>query len=150
MHDSFPKVNRDEWRQMLNSIRMFAASGLFACVAFISPALALPTSPAILTAPIGRELVQPAAHKPPFKKKSAHSKEKHARHKAERRDRERRDYERSRRGVHLHMGDDRDRRYWNDRYPGAPFGWWRYHDRPRDWKKRGCTLIGPDWFCPPR
>ncbi|ALK08882.1 hypothetical protein [Blastochloris viridis] len=29
-----------------------------------------------------------------------------------------------------------------------PPGWRRYHERPRDWNRRGCTAIGPIWYCP--
>jgi hypothetical protein len=38
---------------------------------------------------------------------------------------------------------DRDRRY-----KGPPPGWRRYHDRPRDWRVRRCTQLGPVWYCP--
>ena len=34
------------------------------------------------------------------------------------------------------------------RHRGPPPGWRRYHDRPRDWRRRGCLLIGPIWYCP--
>lgn len=30
----------------------------------------------------------------------------------------------------------------------APRGWHRYHARPRDWRDRGCVIVGPVWFCP--
>lgn len=48
----------------------------------------------------------------------------------------------------------RDRRHRRHRYePGsrrhaAPRGWHRYHSRPRDWRTRGCIIVGPVWFCP--
>jgi len=34
------------------------------------------------------------------------------------------------------------------RYRSAPRGWHRYHARPRDWRTRGCVIVGPMWFCP--
>jgi len=34
------------------------------------------------------------------------------------------------------------------RYRTAPHGWHRYHARPRDWRTRGCVIVGPVWFCP--
>lgn len=34
------------------------------------------------------------------------------------------------------------------RYRSAPRGWHRYHARPRDWRSRGCVIVGPVWFCP--
>ncbi len=44
---------------------------------------------------------------------------------------------------------DRRRRYRPGRHYGhAPRGWHRYHDRPRDWRTRGCIVVGPLWFCP--
>src|SRR5262245_21575774 len=131
---------------MRNLMKTVAIAGFLACAALASPARALPMSPAASVAPKGRDLVELASHKPPHKKKSERSKEKHARHKAERRERERRYDDRSRSGVHLHIGDDRSRHYRNDRYRDAPYGWWRYRDRPPHWKKRGCALIGPDWY----
>jgi hypothetical protein len=33
-------------------------------------------------------------------------------------------------------------------YRYAPHGWHRYHYRPRDWRTRGCIIVGPIWFCP--
>jgi Ni/Co efflux regulator RcnB len=33
-------------------------------------------------------------------------------------------------------------------YHAAPHGWHRYHYRPRDWRTRGCIVVGPLWFCP--
>jgi hypothetical protein len=45
---------------------------------------------------------------------------------------------------------DFDRGYhgrdYRDRHP--PPGWRRYHSRPGDWRRRGCMLIGPVWYCP--
>lgn len=38
---------------------------------------------------------------------------------------------------------DRDYR---DRRP--PPGWRHYSSRPRNWQRRGCTAIGPIWYCP--
>jgi len=34
------------------------------------------------------------------------------------------------------------------RLHAAPHGWRRYGARPRDWRTRGCVLVGPVWFCP--
>jgi hypothetical protein len=34
------------------------------------------------------------------------------------------------------------------RYHSAPHGWRRYGARPRDWRTRGCVIVGPVWFCP--
>lgn len=34
------------------------------------------------------------------------------------------------------------------RYDRAPSHWHRYHSRPRDWRRRGCIIVGPIWFCP--
>ncbi len=44
------------------------------------------------------------------------------------------------------------RRHWrhhrryrhHDRYRG----WHRYHHRPRNWRGRGCVILGPVWVCP--
>jgi Ni/Co efflux regulator RcnB len=33
-------------------------------------------------------------------------------------------------------------------YRHQPRGWRRYHYRPRNWRARGCIVIGPIWFCP--
>ena len=32
-------------------------------------------------------------------------------------------------------------------YRSAPHGWHRYQHRPRDWRRRGCIVVGPVWFC---
>lgn len=44
----------------------------------------------------------------------------------------------------------RDEHRWvpGHRYDRAPPNWRRYHERPRDWRRRGCVLVGPIWFCP--
>ena len=34
------------------------------------------------------------------------------------------------------------------RYRSAPHGWRSYRARPRDWRTRGCIVVGPAWFCP--
>ena len=34
------------------------------------------------------------------------------------------------------------------RYRTAPPGYRRYTVRPRDWRTRGCIIVGPLWFCP--
>ncbi|MGE0701799.1 MAG: hypothetical protein AB7O57_22060 [Hyphomicrobiaceae bacterium] len=54
-----------------------------------------------------------------------------------------------------HRGDrdrhrDHDRRRWTPghRYDSPPPRWRRYGDRPRDWRRRGCVIVGPVWFCP--
>lgn len=50
--------------------------------------------------------------------------------------------------------DARPRRTYKRRYtPGrryrtAPPGYRRYSARPRDWRTRGCVIVGPLWFCP--
>ena len=33
-------------------------------------------------------------------------------------------------------------------YRSGPRGWHRYYSRPWNWRYRGCTQIGPLWFCP--
>jgi Ni/Co efflux regulator RcnB len=33
-------------------------------------------------------------------------------------------------------------------YRTAPRGWHRYSARPRNWRTRGCIIVGPLWFCP--
>jgi hypothetical protein len=50
---------------------------------------------------------------------------------------------------HHHRGSDRWRgeRHWG-RHGGPPAGWRRYERRPWDWRRRGCAMIGPVWFCP--
>jgi hypothetical protein len=43
----------------------------------------------------------------------------------------------------------RNRNRWRRR--GArrpPPGWRRYRARPRDYRRRGCVIIGPIWYCP--
>jgi hypothetical protein len=47
-------------------------------------------------------------------------------------------------------GFDRDRSHYRPghRYDRAPSHWHRYHSRPRDWRRRGCVIVGPIWFCP--
>jgi hypothetical protein len=59
--------------------------------------------------------------------------------------------------VDVQMQDkDRDRRADRKRphyrpgghYRHSPRGWHRYHRRPRDWRTRGCIVVGPIWFCP--
>ena len=51
-----------------------------------------------------------------------------------------------------HKGDrDRDhRRRYNPggRYDSAPPRWRRYDRHPGDWRRRGCIIVGPLWFCP--
>ncbi|MBS0247605.1 MAG: hypothetical protein JSR61_13380 [Proteobacteria bacterium] len=65
---------------------------------------------------------------------------------------------------YYHRDDDRyrrddDRRYRRHtppppryrpgyRYRSAPHGWHRYDRRPGDWRRRGCVIVGPMWFCP--
>ena len=41
-------------------------------------------------------------------------------------------------------GRDRDFRR-DSRRP--PRGWRRYSRRPSDWRRRGCIVIGPLWYC---
>jgi hypothetical protein len=41
----------------------------------------------------------------------------------------------------------RDHR-WDRRHHAGPRGWHRYSSRPWNWQTRGCTAIGPVWFCP--
>lgn len=43
-----------------------------------------------------------------------------------------------------------DHQHWNRDTPhyGAPRSWRRYHSRPYDWRRRGCAMFGPVWFCP--
>lgn len=41
------------------------------------------------------------------------------------------------------------RRYYpGRRYDAPPARWRRYHSRPYDWRRRGCIIVGPVWFCP--
>ncbi len=57
---------------------------------------------------------------------------------------------------HRHRRDWRRHRYnrhhrhfrpgW--RYRSAPRHWRRYGHRPHDWRRRGCIIVGPVWFCP--
>jgi Ni/Co efflux regulator RcnB len=42
-------------------------------------------------------------------------------------------------------GRDRDYRRHSRR---PPRGWRRYSRRPSNWRRRGCIVIGPLWFCP--
>ncbi|WP_434904810.1 hypothetical protein [Bradyrhizobium sp. HKCCYLS20291] len=41
-----------------------------------------------------------------------------------------------------------DMRGHHGRRHGPPAGWQRYRYRPHDYHRRGCTQIGPAWFCP--
>jgi Ni/Co efflux regulator RcnB len=64
-----------------------------------------------------------------------------------------RDHDRDRdRHHHSHMDRDHHDRHHHyragGRYSSAPHGWHRYHHRPRDWRTRGCIVVGPIWFCP--
>ncbi len=34
------------------------------------------------------------------------------------------------------------------RYNRAPSNWHRYDNRPGDWQRRGCVIVGPIWWCP--
>jgi hypothetical protein len=34
------------------------------------------------------------------------------------------------------------------RYDRSPPGWHRHSRRPSDWRRRGCVVVGPVWFCP--
>ncbi|MBS0231872.1 MAG: hypothetical protein JSR99_00105 [Proteobacteria bacterium] len=34
------------------------------------------------------------------------------------------------------------------RYDRAPAHWHRYNKRPGDWRRRGCIIVGPIWWCP--
>lgn len=34
------------------------------------------------------------------------------------------------------------------RYKRAPGGWHRFDNRPGDWSRRGCIVVGPVWWCP--
>lgn len=45
---------------------------------------------------------------------------------------------------------DHDRRRWipGRRYNAPPPRWHRHHVRPHDWRRRGCVIVGPVWFCP--
>ena len=51
---------------------------------------------------------------------------------------------RSERGHDGHRHDYRPGR----RYDRAPSHWHRHSHRPRDWRRRGCIIVGPLWFCP--
>ncbi|MGD9805297.1 MAG: hypothetical protein AB7E81_14060 [Hyphomicrobiaceae bacterium] len=35
-----------------------------------------------------------------------------------------------------------------NRYDRSPPGWHRHSKRPGDWRRRGCVIVGPVWFCP--
>jgi len=45
---------------------------------------------------------------------------------------------------------DHDRRRYRPghRYDAPPPRWRRYDRRPYDWRRRGCIIVGPLWFCP--
>ncbi len=44
---------------------------------------------------------------------------------------------------------DRDHRYERGNHVRQPpRGWHRHNVRPRDWRDRGCMIVGPVWFCP--
>lgn len=62
-------------------------------------------------------------------------------HKADYRDRTR--YDR-RRKFH----NNRHRYTPGGRYERAPNHWHRHGSRPRDWRTRGCVMVGPIWWCP--
>ncbi|MGE0766213.1 MAG: hypothetical protein AB7L90_07085 [Hyphomicrobiaceae bacterium] len=34
------------------------------------------------------------------------------------------------------------------KYDRSPPGWHRHGRRPHDWRRRGCVVVGPVWFCP--
>lgn len=34
------------------------------------------------------------------------------------------------------------------RYDAPPPRWHRHYSRPPDWRRRGCIIVGPIWFCP--
>lgn len=34
------------------------------------------------------------------------------------------------------------------RHRAAPRHWRRHSKRPGDWRRRGCVIVGPVWFCP--
>ncbi len=36
----------------------------------------------------------------------------------------------------------------NRGYRNGPRGWNRYSSRPRNYRSRGCIIIGPVWYCP--
>jgi hypothetical protein len=49
---------------------------------------------------------------------------------------------------HTYRGPSHNRYRAGSRYRSAPHGWHRYNARPRDWRTRGCVIVGPLWFCP--
>ena len=56
-------------------------------------------------------------------------------------------------GVRVDVGPKRHGRKHHRYVPGhrydrAPGHWRRHSHRPRDWRKRGCIIVGPVWFCP--
>lgn len=58
------------------------------------------------------------------------------------------------RGINRNRGFNRNRGYnrrnfsGNRGYRRAPRGWNRYSSRPRNYRSRGCIIIGPVWYCP--
>jgi len=44
-----------------------------------------------------------------------------------------------------HRGPAYGHRGWRG---GPPAGWRRYSTRPWDYRRRGCVMVGPVWFCP--
>jgi Ni/Co efflux regulator RcnB len=54
---------------------------------------------------------------------------------------DRRSFDR-RRGVHRHQYVP------GRRYGRPPASWRQYRARPRDWRTRGCIIVGPVWWCP--
>lgn len=57
-------------------------------------------------------------------------------------------------GVHIDIGPKRRHHRTKHHYrPGhrydrAPAHWHRHKRRPHNWRKRGCIIVGPVWFCP--
>jgi Ni/Co efflux regulator RcnB len=54
-----------------------------------------------------------------------------------------------RRDNDMRRDDDRRRYTAGRRYQQSPPGWNRHGNRrPGDWRRRGCIMVGPIWFCP--
>jgi hypothetical protein len=53
-----------------------------------------------------------------------------------------------RRSFDRPRGYDRRRYVPGRRYSRPPSNWRQYRARPRDWRTRGCIVVGPVWFCP--
>lgn len=103
-------------------IAAFALSAALLGVMSLSPASALPSSPAAGTATAQSPSVDMIAHKPGHPPKKYY-------------------------GSKKYYGPKHQFRP-GGRYSHAPKGWHRHSKRPAYWQTRGCIAVGPVWFCP--